>query len=567
MLEDRTIGEWPRFEKEGPMPDLFELGSVFHLFGHTNIKILMVVDASISTVESPGGFGIGRVARLIDDLERGCSSFTVHTARREPHPVGGGEDAGHISVNFRFDDMAGARRVIDDYDEIWLFGFNGEGAGPVVSNTELRALADWMNKGGGVFATGDHADLGASMCSGIPRVREMRRWTSADGVPPIGGFNRLDTNRPVNFFEATGASSMTFQHERDTTPQVIDWVPVSSFQIGFRLFERPHEILCHPELGPIDVMPDHPHEGRTRAVTETNLARSYDFGAGVSGDDFPSSGANQPKPLVIADGETFAAPPSSKPYKGPAGYFEFPMITIYDGRAVGVKGRVATDSTWHHWFDLNIHDLEHAADDTAWRKISRYFENLAVWLAPPGRFREKCWFIHEWLRYPLVEEFDVRRIDADELSPELGRIVRDRFISIFGPCTTSRFAWDILCQLAPRLCRGLQRFEPRFPEPFDPGPVCLTCPPFELLEEAVFDGIMRATIPFMEQHAESVEELAKLSDARLEKLLDQHFAPAIDESVRRYAKSVVGDLEQDLKTWRSVLDTKAGDARRRTKRR
>lgn len=537
------------------MLDMIDLASRFHFLGHTTIKILMVVDGTITTVESPGGFGIGRVARLINALERGCSSFTVHTARRVPHfhPA---ENSGHISTSFRFDAMADGEPVINQYDQIWLFGFDGEGSGAVVTDSELRVLTEWMNNGGGIFATGDHADLGASMCSNIPRVREMRRWTAAQNVPPQGGFNRLDTNRPENEAEATGASPLAFNDERDTTAQEISWVPVSSFQIGFRLYRRPHEILCHPKLGPIDVMPDHPHEGRTRALGEMNLARTYNFGGGVSGDDFPSVGGTQPQPLVIANGETFPAPPSSKPYKGNAGYFEFPMITVYDGRSAGVKGRVACDSTWHHWFDLNIYELEHAADDTAWQKISRYFENLAVWLAPPGRFREKCWLIKAWLEYPLVEELEVRRLDLDKVTPELGLSARNQFLSIFGPCTTSRFVWRSLCDLVPELCHGLQRFEPQLP----PGPVCLTCPPFELLEAAVFDGLMRGSARFMESYKERPKELEEPSGERLERSLDEHLAPALHESVLRYAKTVLADLEHDLDTWKRVAAARPGRA-------
>jgi hypothetical protein len=45
-------------------------------------------------------------------------------------------------------------------------------------------------------------------------------------------------------------------------------------------------------------------------------------------------------------------------------------------------GRVATHSTWHHWFDQNIDEIE-AKGGENWAKISRYFLNVATWLAPP----------------------------------------------------------------------------------------------------------------------------------------------------------------------------------------
>jgi hypothetical protein len=542
------------------MPDISKLGPVFHRFGHTTVKILMVVDSNIDTVEAPGAFGIGRVVRLIQSLTRGCTSFAVSTARREPH-FDAPENVGHISTSFRFDASAGGARVIDGFDEIWLFGFRGEGS-LALDSDELRVLTDWMNRGGGIFATGDHFDLGAAMGATIPRVREMRRWTVADGVPPAGGRTRLDTNRPTSAAEANGSSPMTFAHERDAVPQAIEWSVVSSFRSGLRLYQRPHEVLCHPDLGPINVMPDHPHEGRTREVGEMNLGRSYNFGGGISGKDFPKVGSDQPLPLVIAHGETFPAPPSSKPYKPPgADLFRFPMISVYDGRSVGVKGRVAVDSTWHHWFDLNLYGLEHAADDTAWRKIARYFENLAVWLAPPGGVHLKCWLISEWFRYPLLEELAHRDLTLDAVPLDIGATVRERFIKTFGPCTTSSFVWGSLCELSPRLCKGLERFDPwRFREPIPP--LCLSCPPFELLEEVVLAGLMQGTIPFMRAYAGRGDELAKMGEAKLEKLLDAHLAPALEKAVGHFAGSVVKDLEADLKAWQRVTKPSGGKRQR-----
>ena len=62
---------------------------------------------------------------------------------------------------------------------------------------EVEAIAAWMNAGGGVFATGDHALLGASMCHKIPRVRSMRKWTRAQGVPLFNGPDRHETLQVV----------------------------------------------------------------------------------------------------------------------------------------------------------------------------------------------------------------------------------------------------------------------------------------------------------------------------------------------------------------------------------
>ena len=265
-------------------------------------------------------------------------------------------------------------------------------------------------------------------------------------------------------------------------------------------FDSPHEVLYHPVLGPIDVMPDHPHEGRTKTVTETDLARTYNFGAGDEF-DFPSTNGSQPLPTVIAQGRTFPSPPTDKAYKGPADLIEFPMITVYDGRAAGVGGRVVVDSTWHHWFDLNLFGLEHAAENTAWRKISRYFENVAVWLAPPGQFNMRNWLARVWLEYPLVEEFDLRRLDPDAITPDLGRMVRDRMRSVFGPTATTRFVWDAVGELAPEMRGALERLVPEpagEPRAEAARPAGLTSPPSPLLEQTVLGGMALATVPFLE---------------------------------------------------------------------
>lgn len=323
-------------------------------------------------------------------------------------------------------------RVIDRYQEIWLFGFQTEGAGTVLQPGEVEALSEWMDSGGGVFATGDHETLGASMCSGVPRVRQMRRWTVADGVPPVDSVDRLDTNRPANDAEATGTVPMQFAHEGDATPQRITWIPMARRYEGLWRRDYPHEVLCHPTHGPIDVMPDHPHEGRTRTPDEMALNESYPAGK----DEFPNASGTRTLAVVIATGITVPDPPTDKAYKGEAGEFRFPMITVYDGQEENV-GRVAVDSTWHHWFDLNLESLE-VEDGEEWAKISRYFQNLADWLAPHGH----ClldYLVQLPYQYPLVEEAATQRIDSVS---HLGPLVRHAVRREFGPCSARRFAFD-----------------------------------------------------------------------------------------------------------------------------
>ena len=106
---------------------------------------------------------------------------------------GPGAQAGVIH-DFRFDN-----HDLTQYDEIWQFGIDRTGLDPL-SDAELKAVAQFMDGGGGVFATGDHEDLGQPMSARVPRVGSMRRWhwpgAGPDGepvAPDQSGPGRHDT--------------------------------------------------------------------------------------------------------------------------------------------------------------------------------------------------------------------------------------------------------------------------------------------------------------------------------------------------------------------------------------
>jgi len=71
----------------------------------------------------------------------------------------------------------------------------------------------------------------------------------------------------------SGTAVIPFSNQEDSKPQSIDWVPWISQQVSiFQIRQRPHPILCHPVHGPIDVMPDHPHEGWCYEDDEIDLS-------------------------------------------------------------------------------------------------------------------------------------------------------------------------------------------------------------------------------------------------------------------------------------------------------
>ena len=375
------------------------------------VRILVVADTSVSFTSS---FGIGMVIDLVRANADGYVRFEVDLARlgtagstlmvdNTPAPRAPRYD------NFRFSSQVGGQYVLEEYDEVWCFGFapgnNGSPDDANVTNSpyastdqDLAVLTQWMNAGGGVLAMGDHHYLGAAMCSRIPRVRSMRRWTNAQGVPPIDGPGRFDTNRPENAAQdptvTANPAVIPFEAQSDAIPQVIDWKRYSVPSLfAFEHRHRPHPLLCGGNLGVIDVLPDHPHEGRVYEDGEIDLSASYSF-AGVSGNEYPTVGGAQARPEVIAWGNTLPDPPYNHE-KGDSPAKRFALIGAYDGDASQV-GRVAVDSTWHHWLDINLTGLQAETPDTEYQKIVRYYRNCAVWLARAGQRRQMLTYTAFW---------------------------------------------------------------------------------------------------------------------------------------------------------------------------
>lgn len=530
-----------------------------HLRGR--VRILMVVDTEIDLDPGAGSFGIERVIRLLRETGVGRLHFHVDVGVRSSPPfavVAAPPGTSAKYTGFRFDStLPDGKKVIDQYDEVWCFGFKPDNAGAAdgninqpfafpASDAELAALTTWMNKGGGVFATGDHDYLGASMCSRIPRIGTMRAWTNAQGVPPINTAARIDTHRPGNAAEAAGTEVIEFDRQEDAVPQPIEWVPWSSVYHFRHVHHRPHPVLCHPTLGPIDVMPDHAHEGVVFdhvAQPDVGLApitvgNNYNF-AGVNGPEYPTVGGLQPLPMVIAHGRTLADPPLMH-QKGDSPAKRFAMISVYDGHLADV-GRAAADSTWHHWMNLNIAGIEAAGGDN-WEKISRYYLNLAVWLAP-RRISRLCLYIHlveSFYAYPGIEEFHPR---ADTL--ELGVSFRHYLMRWFGPCWVTQWVLDIADLIDPKLrMRLLERYFtiPWGKRPFPPRPEpCLTCPTPDLLEAHILGGMVRAAAEALRGDGgieASLGRVRELTPERMDKLFAAGAAQGMKQLQAAYGKAI-----------------------------
>ncbi len=395
----------------------------------TYVRILFVIDGRITLGMGSEEFGLGFVLDTLRSTPlENWVRFSVDVARRD----------GEIKVNpspgpyeehytgFRFY-QEGFR--LDHYDQVWFYGDNpgpcSEG-GPSpdenpcpenpmdpyyyartqfspLEHEERRIIAKWMDRGGGVFATGDHGLLGASMCWGIPRVRTMRKWLHTQNVPEKRDYT---TNATIQ------GDFNDLNAEGDALPQPIEPVfrKIYSTPFGFGFFELlPHPILSSG-VTVIDKFPDHMHEGEVIADEAVEFDKPLDI-TGYNRPEYPESPQifapptdpgiptpfPRPRPQVIAYGRT-----TNYARKGvnilmlnttSVNSIRFPLIGVYDGDPVKI-GRVVVDSTWHHWFSLNLIGFK-TNNIPVYEHMQAYYRNVALWLTRPNQ-RSSMLFSAVW---------------------------------------------------------------------------------------------------------------------------------------------------------------------------
>lgn len=388
---------------------LWGIGHSPWLWG-TRIRILFVVDGRITDSKYALDFGLGWV---LETLSSPSSPWWVRPevtlAGRDdplpPNPDPRDHRGPHYDIeSFRFTQNG---FDINAYDQIWFFGdwpgLDGNGGGDEIiereeyrplDDAELLILAEWMEHGGGVFATGDHSILGASMCHRIPRVRTMRRWRRDQGVPTFSGPTRNET-----LVQSVGRED---DWEGDGLAQRI--FPVA-WRYGPPVLQGrlPHPILCG-RSGVIEHFPDHMHEGGVFEEAEVRLDDSLNI-SGYAGEEYPTVTAGglattmafapadlattrplriRPRPQVIAYGLTSHLDIPRR----------FPMISVYDGSPIGF-GRVVVDSTWHHWFSMNLHGFLNDPSSGYYAGMQDYYRNIVHWMCTPEQ-RTSMLFAATW---------------------------------------------------------------------------------------------------------------------------------------------------------------------------
>jgi hypothetical protein len=441
-LKDIRKPIWPYFPK---VSILIVMDGVA---GSTHYATFGVGDQNPDPSSGDAFFGLSEVVATLTSGGL-FSAFTVTKAHRDTD-VRGAADIEH----FRFDQHA-----LSGYDEIWLIGVAPEAsASSPLRGAELGALGAFMNGGGGVFATGDHEDLGVLLCGSVPRVRAMRKWyfpnpgpNGEPVAPPSIGVDRIETTQPGH-----NETFVHFDDQSDDIPQPLTLRYYTYEQTVFWSRAYPHPLMCGP-AGAIVTFPDHMHEGEVVVPADLNATLTVNGQPFV---EFPSLNGAQPSPEIVAWGKVLGETNTSTEgaHSGDpwnvANARSFGVVGAYDGHLAGV-GRVAVDSTWHHFFDLNLIGdpiapapknqgfNASASGQAALSQIQAYYRNIGHWLARPSTqahlFPAAAWVaLHT---QPLNMIVNARRdYDFKEIL-QIGALGLQNIRRFVPPCTITIWNW------------------------------------------------------------------------------------------------------------------------------
>lgn len=309
------------------------------------IRILFYADAFITDAPDPGlkTWGLSELKKLIEYKTTGLAQFEFDLVLRH-RPL--------KQLDPKF---------LCKYDEVWIFGaLPWEGLPFELFDTEVQALKEWMDQGGGLFITGDHSipkdgceedhkkflNLGGSLGRRIKRAKELRVWQGPPTVCTDDNANTQDGN--VNDLDDPDL-------DKDDIAQTLVDFPDPPHRLFWRKVEANGKVI------PVCKFPDHGHEGALACPD-------------LKGPDWP---AGSPEPVVAAKGRD----------KRPDKPFTYPLVLAYDGDHVNV-GRIVADSSFHHYFNVNLGSLArrlpngYPAPDSDLDQIAQFFGNLALWLAP-----------------------------------------------------------------------------------------------------------------------------------------------------------------------------------------
>lgn len=530
------------------------------------VRTLIVTDGGLDF--SGQGFGLSTFVRSLIAEDRLFVRFEITVAHLRPDVTDAQVMVGTPGIartikGMRFDEPAHFTPTM--YDQVWLFGFEQNfhnGWYPARSGNprtypadrlgdrELVNLSSFMNRGGGLFATGDHGYIGRSLCSAVTRARSMRRWASTSPDPQLdevsmGGRRRNDTNRIGH------DAGSQFDDQSDDVPQVIEPRLYTAWLSPFLRLRWPHPLLCGPR-GTIRVLPDHPHEGE--CVLPSSLQETYAFDGTR---EYPDSldGFGPIAPELVARSTVPGGNVSGT--KTPTIGHTFAAICAYDGHRAGI-GRVVCDATWHHFLNVNLIGTTTAPPGSVKRSgflasrtgmmhldaIRAYYRNIAVWMSPPALhacFRRKLlWLLlyHERALEAVLAtpEVPLEKADATLLF-EIGSHAREALGMSSTRCMSLQV---VLALLGGGFAALLPELDPWAPEPADRSrPAVPFVDPAPLLDMALGGALLALREEFPVPSADARE--------RVERAADEVVARGVSHAAKLGLESFGSTLEHFMK--------------------
>jgi len=368
-----------------PHPDLHDAPILTHkdplwpLFcPKPTVKILCYTDDTGVQMDRSTAFGLGILKDWLQSANPFYANFQLDLLNRH--------DGGHAHNKL-------TAALLGGYDQVWFFGVGQCNLSTEPQNEltapEIAALQTWMDAGGGVLITGDHANpkpfgadagldpllnLGRAIGKGVPRAGQLRKW---EGLPDASITNNHNTMVPTAALPDVNVGGQPQQSDHVPQQLILTRHTVPTWHPYFIRKKRPHPLFCG-RTGLIDIFPDHMHEGLPVLPT-------------AYGPEWPTGpGGIQPLPAIEAKG--------TDKRNGAI----YPVSIAYDGDD-GSVGRIVADATWHHYFNINLEGFTSGspaftADGSPEQKaLANYYQNLAVWLSPKAKRQAMRCSIWWWL--------------------------------------------------------------------------------------------------------------------------------------------------------------------------
>jgi hypothetical protein len=274
--------------------------------------------------------------------------------------------------------------------------------------------------------------------------------------------------------------------------------------------------------------------------------------------EFPKIGGSHFKPEVIAHAHVQSDHTvASDTNKRAANAKTFGVIGTYNGYRTNI-GRIVVDSTWHHWFDVNLTGRPIASLDTPpysaanpktegflatpqginnYAKIQNYFLNVGLWLAPKSdrlcMLNGLTWgFV---MQYPAVE-----RLNSKLSILELGSSTRDALGKIAGQCNVRTWIFDLL---PIEFSSAIEKMNLRDPE------TCLTCPPEDLIETYILGTITRNLLDL----AYKVQD-EKIGDEKIMKNVSEEVNASVSKGIEEGIRTMLNDYEKSINSTQELLN-------------